>query len=110
VLDVTLRELKKLKRDGVRPRELAWAKENLKGNLTLALESTVSRMSMQARQEFYYGRPLPIEQMMSRVDGVTQDDVGEEAERLFDGRVLSLTIVGNVGKAPVSVPDLASAL
>jgi len=110
VLDVTLRELKKFKRDGVRPRELAWAKENLKGNLTLALESTVSRMSMQARQEFYYGRPLPIEQMMSRVDGVTQDDVGEEAERLFDGRVLSLTIVGNVGKAPVSVPDLASAL
>src|SRR5262249_25377373 len=56
LLEVTLRELKRLKRDGVRPRELAWAKENLKGNMMLALESTVSRMSMQARQEFYFGR------------------------------------------------------
>jgi predicted Zn-dependent peptidase len=110
VLEVTLRELKKLKQEGVRPRELAWAKENLKGNLILALESTVSRMSMQARHEFYYGRILPAEEMMSRVESVTADDVGREAERLLDGKVLSLTIVGNVGKPPLSAPELASAL
>jgi predicted Zn-dependent peptidase len=110
VLDVTLRELKKLKREGVRPKELLWAKENLKGNLILALESTVSRMSMQARHEFYYGRILAAEEMITRVEAVTADDVGQEAERLLDGRVLSLTIVGNVGKPPLSAPDLASAL
>lgn len=110
VLDVTLRELKKLKREGVRPKELLWAKENLKGNLILALESTVSRMSMQARHEFYYGRILPAEEMTARVEAVTADDVAEEAERLLDGRVLSLTIVGNVGKPPLSAPDLAGAL
>jgi predicted Zn-dependent peptidase len=62
VLEVTLRELRKLKRDGVRPRELAWAKQNLKGNMILALESTVSRMSSQARQEFYLGRVAPMEE------------------------------------------------
>ncbi|HTO87473.1 MAG TPA: pitrilysin family protein [Thermoanaerobaculia bacterium] len=110
VLDVTLRELKKLKRQGVRSRELAWAKENLKGSLILALESTVSRMSMHARQEFYFGRALPAEEMIARVEAVTAEDVAEEAERLLDGNVLSLTIVGNVGKAPLSAPDLASAL
>jgi predicted Zn-dependent peptidase len=110
VLEVTLRELKKLKQEGVRPRELDWAKENLKGNLILALESTVSRMSMQARHEFYYGRILAPEEMISRVESVTGDDVGREAERLLDGRVLSLTIVGNVGKSPLSAPDLAQAL
>ncbi|MGE5275633.1 MAG: M16 family metallopeptidase [Acidobacteriota bacterium] len=110
VLDVTLRELKKLKREGVRPRELAWAKENLKGNLILALESTVSRMSMQARHEFYYGRIQPAEEMIARVEAVTGDDVAREAERLLDPRVLSLTIVGNVGRPPLSAPDLASAL
>jgi predicted Zn-dependent peptidase len=110
VLDVTLREMKKLKRESVRKNELGWAKENLKGNLILALESTVSRMSMQARHEFYYGRILPVEEMIARVDAVTADDVAQEAERLLDGRVLSLTIVGNVGKPPLSAPDLASAL
>ncbi len=110
VLDVTLRELKKLKRAGVRTKELGWAKENLKGNLILALESTVSRMSMQARHEFYYGRVLRAEEIIARVEAVTDDDVGREAERLLDGKVLSLTIVGNVARAPLSAPDLASAL
>ncbi len=110
LLEVTLRELKRLKREGVRPRELLWAKENLKGNMLLALESTVSRMSMQARQEFYLGRVTPAEEMMARVEAVTAKEVAEEAERLFDGRMLSLAVVGNVGKLPISAPDLASAL
>jgi predicted Zn-dependent peptidase len=110
VLEVTLRELRKLKRDGVRPRELAWAKQNLKGNLILALESTVSRMSSQARQEFYLGRVAPMEEWLGKADTVTADDVAEEAERLLDGRVLSLSVVGNVGKLPLTAPDLAAAL
>ncbi len=106
VLDVTLRELKKLKRDGVRPRELAWAKQNLKGSMILSLESTVSRMSSQARQEFYLGRVAPAEERLAKVDAVTSDEVDEEAERLFDSRVLSLSVVGNVGKLPLTAPDL----
>jgi predicted Zn-dependent peptidase len=110
LLEVTLRELKRLKREGVRPRELLWAKENLKGNMMLALESTVSRMSMQARQEFYFGRVVPAEEMIARVESVTSDDAAGEAERLFDGRVLSLAVVGNVGKLPISAPDLVSSL
>ena len=110
VIEVTLRELKKLKRDGVRPRELSRAKENLKGNMILALESTVSRMSSQARQEFYFHRVASPEELTSRIELVTSDDVGEEANRLFDGRVLSLAVVGNVGRLPVSAPDLAGAL
>jgi predicted Zn-dependent peptidase len=110
VLEVTLRELGKLKRDGVRPRELAWAKQNLKGNMILALESTVSRMSSQARQEFYLGRVAPMEEWIAKADAVTADDVAEEAERLLDGRVLSLSVVGNVGKLPLTAPDLAAAL
>jgi predicted Zn-dependent peptidase len=110
VLEVTLRELRKLKRDGVRPRELAWAKQNLKGNVILALESTVSRMSSQARQEFYMGRVAPMEEWLAKADAVTAEDVAEEAERLLDGRVLSLSVVGNVGKLPLTAPDLAAAL
>jgi predicted Zn-dependent peptidase len=110
VLEVTLRELKKLKREGVRPRELLWAKQNLKGNMLLALESTISRASQQARQEFYFGRTLASEELLARVEAVTADEVGEEAERLFDGRMISLAVVGNVGKLPISAPQLASAL
>ena len=110
VLEVTFRELKKLKHDGVRPRELSWAKQNLKGNVILGLESTVSRMSNQARQQFYYGRVAAAEELISRIEDVTAGAVAEEAERLFDPKVLSLAVVGNVGKLPISAPDLAGAL
>ena len=110
LLEVTLRELKKLKRDGVSPRELAWAKENLKGNMILALESTVSRMSTAARQEFYLGHVEPPEELIAKVEAVRHREVDDEAARLLDGRVLSLSVVGNVPRLPVSRPDLAVAL
>lgn len=110
VLDVTFRELKKLRRAGVRPRELAWAKENLTGNMVLALESTVSRMSSAARQEFYFGRIESAEELIAKVQAVTVDEVGEEAARTFDGRSLSVSVVGDVGKLALSPADLARAL
>jgi predicted Zn-dependent peptidase len=110
VLEVTLRELRKLKRGGVGPRELRAAKENLKGSLILALESTVSRMSSAARQELYFGKSMSPEESIARVEAVTEDEVGEEAQRLLDGRVLSLSVVGNVGRLSVSASDLGAAL
>jgi predicted Zn-dependent peptidase len=110
LLEVTLRELARLKRDGVRPRELAWAKENLKGNMILSLESTVSRASQQARHEFYFGRSIPAEELIAGVERVSADDVGEEARRLLDGHTLSLAVVGNVPKLPLKATDLVAAL
>ena len=110
VLDVTLGEMRKLKRHGMGRRELARAKENLKGNILLGLESTVSRMSAQARQQFYFGRVESAEELLARVEAVTLDAAGEEAGRLLDGKALSLSVVGNVAKLPFSAPDLASSL
>ncbi len=107
LIDVTLRELRKLKRGGVSNRELDRAKENLKSGLTLSLESTVSRMSSAARQQFYLGRVEPPEELLAKVEAVTRDEVDAEADRLFEGRALSLAVVGNVARLPVSAKDLA---
>ncbi len=110
VVDVTLRELSKLKRGGVRPRELSRAKENLTANLVLGLESTVSRMSSAARQELYF-RPMErIEELIAKVEAVTLDELNEEARRVLDGRALSVSVVGNVGRFSISASDLAGAL
>lgn len=110
VLEVTLSELSRLRSGGVRPRELRWAKENLKGGLLLALESTVARMSAAARQEYYFERPTPPERWIARVEAVTVDEVDAEARRLLSGRGLGLSVVGNVAKLPVTAADLRGAL
>ncbi|HKD17507.1 MAG TPA: pitrilysin family protein [Thermoanaerobaculia bacterium] len=110
VLDVTLRELRKLKESGVRPRELAWAKENVTGSIVLALESTMSRMSSAARQELYFGRVASPEEWIADVEAVTADQVAEEAGRVLDGKALAVSIVGNAGRIALSARDLAGAL
>ena len=110
VVDVTLAELSKLKRGGVRPRELAWAKENLTGNLVLSLESTVSRMSAAARHELYFRRTEKIEELIAKVEAVTLEEIDAEARRVLDGRALSVSVVGNVGSYSVSAAELAGAL
>jgi predicted Zn-dependent peptidase len=110
LLDVTLAELVKFKRKGVRPGELNRAKAILTSGMLLALESTVSRMSSQARQELIFGRVAPPEELLARIEAVSADDLDEEAARVLDGRVLSLAVVGNVGKLPLCASDLAAAL
>ncbi len=110
LIEVTLRELGKLKRGGVSRRELSRAKENLKSNMLLALESTVSRMSSAARQELYLGRVEAPEELIAKVEAVRLEDVDAEAARLLDGRALSLSVVGNLERLPVTRADLAAAL
>ena len=110
VLDVTLRELRRLKEGGVRPRELAWAKENLAGSIVLSLESTVSRMSSAVRQELYFGRLSAPEELVAEVRAVTADDVSEEARRVLDARSLGVSVVGDAGRLALTASDLAGAL
>jgi predicted Zn-dependent peptidase len=110
LIEVTLRELRKLKQGGVSARELARAKENLGGAVILSLESTVSRMSAAARQQFYLDRVEPPEEVLARIEAVSRDEVDAEADRLLDSRALSLAVVGNVDRLPVSTRDLAAAV
>ncbi len=110
LIEVTLRELRKLKRGGVSESELRRAKENLKGGLVLSLESTVSRMSAAARQHFYLGRVERLEELIAKIEAVHRDEVGAEADRLLDGRALSLAVVGNVERLSLARRDLSQAL
>lgn len=110
LIEVTLRELAKLRRDGVGNRELARAKQNLTSGMLLSLESTISRMSSAARQQFYLGRVEPPEALIAKVAAVRPEDVDAEAARLLDGRDISLAVVGNLPRLPVSQADLAAAL
>jgi len=78
--------------------ELQRAKDNLKGNIILALESTSSRMNNIARQEIYYGRYYSPKEIMKEVDSVTLGQIKALSERLIKRDCISLTIYGPVHK------------
>ena len=110
VVDTTLSVLRRIRRDGVQPREILRAKEFLKGNHLLSLESTVSRMSAQARREFYFGRVEPPEQWMSRVEAVTSEEIEAAIGEILSADSLSLSVVGDVQSSRYSGADLAAAV
>jgi len=74
--------------------EVARARESLKGNLMLGLESTGSRMTKLARSELYYGRQVELDEMIQRIDAVTPEAVRAEAQRIFTADQLAMAAIG----------------
>jgi len=89
-------QLAKLRDQRVADDELRLAKEHIKGNLTLALESTSSRMIRLGRSEFSLGRNLTTEEIESRVDEVTSEEIQALAAELLAEDQLGLCVLGPV--------------
>jgi predicted Zn-dependent peptidase len=106
VVDLTLRELRKVRTAGITADELARAKEHLKGSLMLSLESTSSRMSRVAKHELYFGRPFSLDEIQASIDGVRAEEVDALIARLFGAGPPSLVALGPDG-ATVLPGDLA---
>jgi predicted Zn-dependent peptidase len=110
VLELTLGELRNLKRDGVTAKELENAKRAIKGSILLSLESTVSRMSGLARQEYYFGRQFTPDEIIDRIEAVGIEDIRRIADATVDPDSISLTLLGNLDDPGVSVEDLRSSV
>jgi len=95
VIDLILKEMSDLK-DTVTEAELERAKNQLKGNIILGLESTSSRMNNIARQEIYYGRYYSPKEIMGEIDSITLNQIRELADRLVKKNEFSLTVYGPV--------------
>ena len=100
-------ELRRLKDDIVPADELKRAKDQIKANMVLGLESSSSRMSNLARQQMYYGRFFTAEEIIGEVDRVSAEDVQRLARSLFVPERLALTLLGNLGRMKVTRGDLA---
>ena len=106
VLSLTLEEMRNIKQNGATADELHAAKLHLKGSILLSLESTVSRMSGIARQEYYFGRQFTPDEIIAHIDAVTLDDIQNVARTIVDPDTLSLTLLGNLKRPGISTEAL----
>ena len=95
VIDLIMKEALAL-RDTLTEKELQRAKDHLKGNMMLALDSTSSRMNNIARQEIYYGKYYPPREVLKLVDSVTLSQIKELAEMLIRKESFACTVYGPV--------------
>ncbi len=96
VIEVTLGEVSKVVREGLKPQELERARNQLKGNMLLALESSDSRMNRLARNEIYYRRDIPLQEIAEGIEKVTNDQVVELANLCFEADRMGMVLLGDL--------------
>lgn len=94
VVDLVVQELRGLAAAAVPDSELRRAKDHLKGNLMLSLESTSSRMTHLARQDIYFDRYYTFDETLASIEAVTASDVQRVAQDLFRDGTLAGTVLG----------------
>lgn len=81
--DAIRAEFDRLAREGLGKTELAEGKQQLKGQLMLALENPLSRMGRLASSELLDHRYRPLDEMLREIDAVTPADVAGVAAEYF---------------------------
>ena len=99
LMPVMTDEIKKITDEKVSDKELSRAKTQLKASMLMALESSSSTAEVMARQYLIHGRIIPTDEVVSRIDAVTKDDIQKAAQLLFSSDP-TYALLGNLKKYP----------
>ena len=96
VIDIIIKEFRKLKEKRVSERELKKVKEYLKGGLLINLENTTNRMMRMANSILYYNKIIPVSEYLSKIDKINADDLLKVANEILDESHLTKVILKSV--------------
>lgn len=94
VMELVFREIRDIQKNGVSAEELRRAKEQMRGNLFLSLENVSTRMSRLAKSQLYLGKVVSPEEVVEKINGVTEEQVREVACRMLDPQAFAIASVG----------------
>jgi len=94
VLETIQTEIIKIRKGELSESDLSAAKEYLTGGIYLASESADSRMMRITKDEIIFGRYVSYEELVSKLETVTVDDVIEVARDIFREDQISLVTLG----------------
>lgn len=107
VLDLSTAEIRRIKADGVTDAELRLAKDQIKASILLSLEDSSARATTLARQEIFYGKQIPVEETLERLESVTAKDIKKLANTFFVTGNISLAALGNLKGLKINRDALA---
>ncbi|AQS59327.1 M16 family metallopeptidase [Desulforamulus ferrireducens] len=93
-MELIFKEIKDIKRNGVTKEELQRAKDQIKGNLLLSMESVNTYMSRLGKSELYLGRVYSPEEIVEKVNKVTVEDTVRVSNMLFQPDKFSMAAIG----------------
>ena len=95
-LNVVGGQIQRLKKGEFGGMTLDDIKAQIKGHLLLSRESTESRMASVGKNELYYGRDVPVEEMLEKINMVTTDDLVSLAQEIFARGKMTFVALGKV--------------
>jgi predicted Zn-dependent peptidase len=99
LLPVVLDELRR-STENITEEEVVRVRNQIRAGLLMSLESPSSRAGQLARQQILWGRPIPLQETIERIDRITADRVKLIAGQIFDTDKVSLAGIGPVAKLP----------
>ncbi|GJJ77672.1 mitochondrial-processing peptidase subunit alpha [Entomortierella parvispora] len=111
LLEVIVRELElttRTGRGGVAQGELDRAKNQLRSSVLMNLESKMVQLEDLGRQVQVHGYKVPVEELCSKIEKVTRQDIVRVARRVFGGGVAKLT--GGSGEVTIVGQGLTKSL
>jgi predicted Zn-dependent peptidase len=93
-IKLILKEYQSFKNKKIDKSELQKAKENIKGNLILSMESSDAQASFYTDQELLIGKILSPEQIFKKINAITVDDIQKLAKDIFRPEKLNLALIG----------------
>jgi predicted Zn-dependent peptidase len=93
----------------IHQQEIDRARAQIRAQLLMGQESPAARAGQIARQMMLYGRPIPNDEMMKRLQDITCERLTDLAGRLFFETVPTLSAIGPLEKL-ASLTDITSAL
>ena len=96
VIDLSIAELKKIKRDGVSFDELNLAKEQTIASILLGLEDSGARAGNLAQQELIFGKQISLDETLQKIEAVRTEEIQALAQEFFHTEKISLAALGNL--------------
>ena len=93
-IKLILKEYKSLKNKKVNKEELQKAKDYLRGNSILSLESSDAQASFYAGQEVLEEKILTLKEKLKKIDEITIKDLQLVARKIFQPQNLNLALIG----------------
>ena len=94
-LEAIKEELNKFTVDRISNEKLIKAKEQLKGNYILGLESTSSRMFSNGRSAMFLNKINTPREVIKKIDDINKNKIEEVMRRTFNKGIMNSGIVGN---------------
>jgi predicted Zn-dependent peptidase len=90
------KEINKVFKDGITKLELKDAKSNQKGSMSISYEQPDNKMTDIAIQEIYYSQYFTIEDRVKLIDRISEEDIQQLIEYLFNREKFHLSAIGNI--------------